>query len=113
MEMFLEFIFDVVVEGCLNLISNKKIPFLLRVLMGMVLGIVFGGIFLLLVALMFLSLRSHDYLISFILLFVVLDSNIELWVWEINAILWKLGVNLLLDEELNIPIVAILNPYAE
>ena len=72
MEMFLEFIFDVVVEGCLNLISNKKIPFLLRVLMGMVLGIVFGGIFLLLVALMFLSLRSHDYLISFILLFVVL-----------------------------------------
>lgn len=72
MEIFLEFIFDVVVEGCLNLISNKKIPFLLRVLMGMVLGFVFGGLFLLLVALMFLSLRSHDYIISFLLFFIIL-----------------------------------------
>ena len=71
MEMFLEFIFEVVVEGSLNLISNKKVPYLLRIFMGLVLLVVFGGLFLLLVSLMFLSLRSHDYIVAFILLFVV------------------------------------------
>ena len=72
MEVFIEFVFDVVVEGCLNLIANKKIPFIFRILMGMVLGLVFGGLFLLLITLMFLSLRSHDYIVAFILFFIVL-----------------------------------------
>ena len=44
MELIFELIFEIIVDGSMNAVSDKKIPLILRILAAIVLLIVYGGI---------------------------------------------------------------------
>ena len=43
MELFFEILFDILIEGCAEIVKSKKVSILIRMLCGMVLGILFAG----------------------------------------------------------------------
>lgn len=71
MELLFEFIFEVLLEGSFELVMNKKISLLIRVLVGIPLMVIYGGLFLLFTYFIFDSLKNHDYLVACI--FLVID----------------------------------------
>lgn len=44
MEYVIEFLFELIFEGCLEAVGEKKIPLIIRILCAAVLLLVFGGI---------------------------------------------------------------------
>ena len=49
MDFIFEFLFEIILEGCFEAISEKKIPFVVRIIIALILFIFyicFGGIFL-------------------------------------------------------------------
>ena len=44
MEIIFEIIFEIIIDGSLNAVSDKKIPLILRILSAIVLLIVYGGL---------------------------------------------------------------------
>ena len=44
MEYVIEFLFELIFEGCLEAVGEKKVPLIIRILCAAVLLLVFGGI---------------------------------------------------------------------
>ena len=71
MELIIDFIFEVLLEGSFEIVKNKKLPIWLRILVGIPLVCIYGGLFVLFTYLIFDCLNSKKYL--FALLFMIID----------------------------------------
>ena len=70
MDFIFELLFEVILEGSYYLVTNKKVALWIRILVSIPLIIVYGGLFLLFLMLMFDCLKEHDYLFAFIMFIV-------------------------------------------
>ena len=71
MEILFEFIFEVLIEGSFELVKNRNLPIWLRIIVGIPLVVIYGGLFLLFTYLIFDCLNSKEYLFS--LFFFIID----------------------------------------
>lgn len=71
MELIIDFLFEVLLEGSFEIMMSKKTPLFLRILVGIPLGIVYIGLFLLFAYLCFDSIRNYDY--GFAFMFLIID----------------------------------------
>ncbi len=74
MELLLEIIMDLLLDGSFEIVTEKKVPMVLRVIAGMILAVVYGGLAYLGVMLMLSGFASAD--VPLILCGVILASLI-------------------------------------
>ena len=77
MELILEILFDLIVEGSLEAVGEKKVPLVLRILAAAVLLVVFGG---LVGVLLYLGISEKNWIVA--ALGVVIALMIGLAVWK-------------------------------
>ena len=61
MELILEILFDLIVEGSLESVGEKKVPLVLRILAAAVLIVVFGG---LVGALLYIGISEKNWIVA-------------------------------------------------
>ena len=76
MDFILELIFDLIVDGSIGAVGDKKVPMIVRVLACAFLIIVFGGIVALCV---FIGIIEKQYWIIAIGLFIALVVGLAVW----------------------------------
>ena len=77
MDIVFEILFELIVEGSLGTVGDRKVPVWLRVLTGVFLFLLFGGI---VGALVFIGVSEQNWIV------VVIGALIALWV---IAAVWK------------------------
>ena len=61
MELILEILFDLIVEGSVEAVGEKKVPLVLRILAAIVLIVVFGG---LVVVLLYIGISEKNWIVA-------------------------------------------------
>lgn len=67
MDFVLEFLFEIILEGCLEITEEKKVPLILRILCAVILVIVYGGM---VGILLYVGISNQSLLLLFIAVFV-------------------------------------------
>ncbi len=72
MDLIMEFLFELILEGSLELAGSRKIPMVLRILAAAILLAVYGGLLMLGVMLLFRGIERLDWPLMLVGLFLVL-----------------------------------------
>ena len=89
MEYVIEFLFELIFEGCLEAVGEKKVPLIIRILCAAVLLLVFGGIAGIL---LYTSIVNESgVLLAFTVFFILLI--VFTLIYRINKIKKKRGKN--------------------
>lgn len=89
MEYVIEFLFELIFEGCLEAVGEKKVPLIIRILCAAVLLLVFGGIAGIL---LYTSIVDESgVLLAFTVFFILLI--VFTLIYRINKIKKKRGKN--------------------
>lgn len=69
MDFVFELLFEIILEGCIEITEEKKVPLILRILCAVLLVLVYGGI---IGMLLFVAISNQSLLLLFIAVFVIL-----------------------------------------
>ncbi len=79
MDIVLEILFEIILDGSLELIGTKKVPLLIRILAALVLLVVYGGLFVLGIQLLVSGIQKKEWIlciVSAIILLIVVGFGV-------------------------------------
>ncbi len=76
MELIFEILFDLIVEGSVEALGEKKVPLVLRILAALFLIVVFGG---LVGVLLFIGISDKNWIVAGIDVLIAFMVGLEVW----------------------------------
>ncbi len=76
MELIFEILFDLIVEGSVEALGEKKVPLVLRILAALFLIVVFGG---LVGVLLFIGISDKNWIIAGIGVLIAFMVGLDVW----------------------------------
>lgn len=84
MDILFEFLFELIVEGALELSTSRRVPLPLRILAAVIVVVVFGGVTFLIAFTGVMLLRSEDNMIALaVLMFLIAALIAGVLIWRV------------------------------